>query len=124
MIQIEHFETGIKTFENNVDFLNFTQTIFIENEDWTNMSPPSTFDECKAYINEYCDNLMVNLSVNINIPFAVVNYLRSVHKSDISDKSIVDIYTAFIENSTNKLINNELEMFELFIEENKDDFFN
>ena len=56
MITIEHFENGDLSFETEKEFIHFVLMIFMENGDIVEMAHPTTVDECKNYIDKYCDN--------------------------------------------------------------------
>ena len=44
---------------NSIEFVNFTKSIFNENEDYMLMQLPTSTLGCVNYINEYCDNLQL-----------------------------------------------------------------
>ena len=56
---VEHFENGKHYFTSEEDFVDFTNKIFVENEDWMEMEYPKTYLDCVNYINNYCDNFKV-----------------------------------------------------------------
>jgi len=60
MIQLIHFENGLKSFETDEEFITFTQLIFKENEEDEEekymLIEPETVKECKEYVETYCGN--------------------------------------------------------------------
>ena len=46
---------------NGTKFIKFTQKIFVENGDTEIMQIPATTLGCKNYLNEYCDNLILEI---------------------------------------------------------------
>ena len=47
---------------NRFEFINFVQMIFMENGDSPYMQKPESVMGCKRYIEEYCDNLDIEIS--------------------------------------------------------------
>ena len=61
-VRIAHLVNGdpdFKTLETPDDLLEFTTTVFNENEDFMNFDTPSTTDECLEYIRNWCGNLEI-----------------------------------------------------------------
>lgn len=58
-IEVKHLlseDLKISSFNTEKEFIDFTNTIINENGDSNEFSPITT-EDCKDYINEYCDNL-------------------------------------------------------------------
>lgn len=63
-ITITNIDGVVKKFDIEGLFINYTQAIYRENEEFTEWedtpSWPETVDQCLYYIREYCDNLTIS----------------------------------------------------------------
>jgi len=64
-IKIEHVcDNKVSVFNTEQEFINFTKTIIDENFDTDNFIVRNV-QECKNYINNFCDNLKIRIDMNI-----------------------------------------------------------
>lgn len=63
MYKITNIDNVVKYFYNKIDFINYTQEIFRENEAETEVEDtpkyPETVNDCIHYIETYCGNLIL-----------------------------------------------------------------
>lgn len=61
MYKITNIDDVVKYFYNEIDFINYAQEIFRENEAETEVEDipkcPETINECVYYLETYCSNL-------------------------------------------------------------------
>lgn len=60
-IVVEHFEKGVRSFENDEDFIKFVQKIWVENGEQEEgvLEPIKTKQAALTYITAYCDNFKI-----------------------------------------------------------------